>query len=401
MHKQTMMVASVATVIYLMIIQLEASTLPTTTTTHTNQVRQRLVLPKFLTYEQFTKVFRRHYVSTVEFLHRQRIFLGRLFQVFVSSISYDRRTARTYKRINRMSDWTNEERRQLLQGETDYDIEANIEHDVSPDDMVTDQADIVTITGERTAAANSRRKPKVRPINASDTVWHDLRQTGCFNEPQHQGKCGSCYALTAIAQLEFLHCIRTPEGQKRQPIKFSEQHLIDCGKQLGSIKGCRGGKFANVLEFASKVGLKLKQDYSNGQYLGEEQECLVDDKEGQEYSTKKLKNAKTSAFKYEELEKSLKANIPLYMSIRADPDIFMDYGGGVDMELNCTARHAMLLVGSGKEDDQEYWLLRNTFGTDWGESGYYKMSKQSKCLNNQGRGYFPSAALSQARKLLL
>ena len=48
--------------------------------------------------------------------------------------------------------------------------------------------------------------------------------------------------------------------------------------------------------------------------------------------------------------------------------------------------HSMLIVGSGRERGVEYWLVRNSHGTDWGEEGYYKMRKTAECYDNAGFG---------------
>lgn len=61
-----------------------------------------------------------------------------------------------------------------------------------------------------------------------------------------------------------------------------------------------------------------------------------------------------------------------------------EYGGGVANDINCSgspeSTHAMLLVGSGREDGYDYFLFRNSWGYHWGEGGYYKMNKKHRSV---------------------
>lgn len=61
-------------------------------------------------------------------------------------------------------------------------------------------------------------------------------------------------------------------------------------------------------------------------------------------------------------------------------DKFAQHGGGVDDLIECSTEnmHAMLLIGSGREDGKEYWLVRNSYRISWGELVHYKpLSKKS------------------------
>lgn len=64
---------------------------------------------------------------------------------------------------------------------------------------------------------------------------------------------------------------------------------------------------------------------------------------------------------------------------------FREYGGGVDDAISCRDTnylHAMVLIGTGREDGKEYWLLRNSFSIRWGVGGHYKLNKNSNCVRN-------------------
>lgn len=71
----------------------------------------------------------------------------------------------------------------------------------------------------------------------------------------------------------------------------------------------------------------------------------------------------------------------------AEFGVFHEYAGGVDMGLGSHVSrksvHGLVVVGGGREDGQEYWLLRNLFGIHWAEGGHYKLNKRGKCMINE------------------
>lgn len=66
---------------------------------------------------------------------------------------------------------------------------------------------------------------------------------------------------------------------------------------------------------------------------------------------------------------------PLNVSICASSDAFHLYSAGIFNDSSCGNQHnhATNVVGMGIENGVEYWVMRNSWGGDWGESGYMKM----------------------------
>jgi C1A family cysteine protease len=65
---------------------------------------------------------------------------------------------------------------------------------------------------------------------------------------------------------------------------------------------------------------------------------------------------------------------PVSVAIQADEKTFQSYKSGVfDAECGTQLDHAVLLVGYGVEDDKEFWIMKNSWGTTWGDAGYMKM----------------------------
>jgi len=227
----------------------------------------------------------------------------------------------------------------------------------------------------------------IKPSDGSGPVKFDIdwRRTGCISEPKHQRDCNACYVLAPLSLLEFLYCRQTLRS-----VEFSEQYVIDCGFKA-NLEGCRGGKLSNVGIFVQKYGLQLRTSYP---FVARQQECpygQLEDEEKRSYEMKPnivgWKLFQTINAWYELLPKS-----PLIVGINMPAD-FLAYGGSIHDGQNCLPGkvHAMVLVGSGIQDGNTFWLLKNTFSTEWGEGGYFRLSKKAplKC--------FDSAILANAR----
>lgn len=217
-----------------------------------------------------------------------------------------------------------------------------------------------------------------------DEIFHDHRQ--CLNAVRDQGDCGSCFIFSTIAMYEWAYC--RAHGTK---IKFSEQYVLDCGGQMMGVNGCNGGIERAVGRFVQKYGFELLDRY---RYRAREQECPYDLNEikSNEMGLVRLDRPRMRFVPYNRYEEQLKSS-PFMIVIRTGMDFF-DYGGGVHLNNNCKQGdelHSVLLVGSGREDGHEYWLIRNSHGSYWGEKGYYKMRKGSSCLGSLGYGFIMEA----------
>jgi len=76
---------------------------------------------------------------------------------------------------------------------------------------------------------------------------------------------------------------------------------------------------------------------------------------------------------------------PVAIAIEADTRYFQSYSSGVLTSATCgtTLDHGVLIVGYGTENGQEYWLVKNSWGTTWGDGGYVKIAR-SESENDGG-----------------
>ena len=159
-------------------------------------------------------------------------------------------------------------------------------------------------------------------------------------------------------------------------ISLSEQELVDCDVRTGN-QGCDGGYMDNAFEFISKNGITTEDNYH---YRARNGECDAD----------RLGDRAVTISGYERVprndEDSLKAaaaHQPVSVAIDAGSRSFQFYSSGVFSERCGTElNHGVTVVGYGAKDGEKYWLVKNSWGTDWGESGYVKIHRGS----GEGRG---------------
>jgi hypothetical protein len=209
-----------------------------------------------------------------------------------------------------------------------------------------------------------------------DVVWVDHRQNGCFkNRVKQQGFCGSCYAESSIAYMEWVHCNET--GELRE---FSARYIVDCGpRRYTDIDGCDGGKTVVAGYFVAKYGLELAALYPHLEKL--DKKCPYRANTSIEHMGYLKANIEEAVVVERGHMEEFLERTPLIVDYYMD-FFFSFYGGGIYDGKNCKPRanHVMVLVGHGRQNGEEYWLLRNSFGKIWGESGYMKLNKNSVCI---------------------
>jgi KDEL-tailed cysteine endopeptidase len=199
----------------------------------------------------------------------------------------------------------------------------------------------------------------------------DWRNKGAVTPVKDQGQCGSCWSFSTTGVLEGFHFIKN-----NTLLSFSEQQIVDC--DTGTDQGCNGGWPYLAVQYAAKNGLELESDYP---YTAQDGSCKYDKSKttqvASDYKYVTPKNANA-------LKTALVAQ-PVSVLIEADQDVFQFYSSGV-IKANCGANldHAVLAVGYKKVGVLEAFIVKNSWGTEWGDQGYVYIS--TIAAFNQGQG---------------
>ena len=185
----------------------------------------------------------------------------------------------------------------------------------------------------------------------------DWKAIGKVTNIKNQGRCGSCWSFSATGAIESAYAIKTGEL-----INFSEQQLVDCSTQNN---GCDGGLPAVAFQYVIENGIMRWRDYP---YTGQQGTC--------QYSSKDV--VKISSYQYvapneTSLMEAVATIGPISIAINASSRSFQFYGGGIyydPLVPSYPLDHAVLLAGYGYQNNDNFWYVKNSWGTWWGEQGY-------------------------------
>jgi len=199
----------------------------------------------------------------------------------------------------------------------------------------------------------------------------DWRTKNVVTPVKDQGQCGSCWAFSTTGSMEG--SIALKYGVLNS---LSEQQLVDCAGGYGNY-GCNGGLMDSAFQYAMANGLCTEAAYP---YTAKNGICKSSSCTVSPYT--KLANGYADVVPANEDTLGADNDMePISIAIEADQSGFQLYTSGV-FSGTCGQNldHGVLLVGYGSDNSTPYWLVKNSWGTSWGEQGYIRMIRgQDEC----------------------
>jgi len=209
---------------------------------------------------------------------------------------------------------------------------------------------------------------------------YDWREHNAVTPVKDQGQCGSCWAFSATEAIESAWILKghaTPST-----VDLAPQQIVDCDS-IDGVQGCNGGETESAYDYIVQAGgQEPEKDYP---YTGVNGKC--------KFVSADI-DAKISGYSSISKEEStLPTNLASIgpLSICLDAAHWQDYMSGVMTNLECcppvgmcSLDHCVQLVGYNSTASTPYWIVRNSWNTDWGIDGYIwlEMNKNTCGMTN-------------------
>jgi len=215
--------------------------------------------------------------------------------------------------------------------------------------------------GYKSSGAELPNEPSFGNVNLP--VSMDWRKKGAVTPVKNQEQCGSCWAFSAVEGVESAWFLK-----KNQLLQLSPQQVVSCDD---GDNGCDGGDLPTAFAYIAESGLETNKVYPYTSGDGNTGTC--------KYHARDVV-AHISGFKYATttgnetaMQAAMMINGPL--SICVDASTWQYYTSGI-ITHGCgdSLDHCVQIVGwdvdSTSNPPIPYWIIRNSWGTDWGLDGY-------------------------------
>ncbi|CAI5456039.1 unnamed protein product [Caenorhabditis angaria] len=299
-------------------------------------------------FEDFVHVYEKRYRSQQEKDHR--------FSIFMRNVRKHEEDEKRHNGINlgvtQFSDRTDDELKSLL----------------------------VPISSSNGITQSYSLETQGKTSSTDHPAHFDWRERNHVTPIKDQGYCGSCWAFSTVATVESLNSIK-----RGKLISLSEQEILDCNPKY---YGCSGGTTASAMEFVREIGLCTEEEYKYR--AADSEKCL---------RTKNLTRISIDAYIFLPKNETFVANWiakngPVTFAMTTTRPLLF-YRSGIyhpsseDCADKSLGSHAMAIVGYGSEKGKDYWIVKNSWGKNWGENGYLRLIRGKQVCSMMDRVVAP------------
>ncbi|XP_063296195.1 cathepsin S-like [Pelobates fuscus] len=245
-----------------------------------------------------------------------------------------------------------------------YELGMNHLGDMTKEEVMTTLTGLVVPPGSERVRYSSNKWNSTIKANLPDSM--DWREKGCVSNVKNQGSCGSCWAFSAVGALEGQLQLKTGKL-----VSLSPQNLVDCSSKYGN-KGCSGGFMTRAFQYViDNQGIDSDSYYP---YTAQDQPCHYD-----------TAGKASTCIKYTEIEPATEDTLkqalatvgPISVAIDATRPSFYFYKSGVYDDPACSqeVNHGVLAVGYGNLNGKDFWLIKNSWGENYGDHGYVRIAR--------------------------
>jgi len=241
-------------------------------------------------------------------------------------------------------------------------------------------------TGETLIKRHNMNKNDIPASFDARTQWPSF-----LHPIRDQQQCGSCWAFSGAEVMSDRFAIASNGSVN---VVLSPESLVSCDK---TDMGCGGGMLDTEWAYLVSTGVPTDACFPYSAGTGVAPACQTKCADGSSYKTYKASDSFHLAT-VEDIQAELLKNGPLQAAFLVYKS-FLNYKSGIynkhwwqffDQELG---GHAVKLVGWGEENGTPYWIVANSWGTSWGEDGYFRIARGHNVCQFESMIYGGHAAL--------